>query len=244
MTARPRRIGSTPKSTTELAQEAREDLAQLHLDVIDAEDRVVATHAAELMEANEHLVFSTLRAQFDAETAANELKSVSQSAALDALTGLPKRALLRERLGQAIVHAKRNDTLLALLFLDLDNFKQINDRFGHAVGDQALKQVARCLVSAMRAGDTVSRHGGDEFVILLAEVTLASDATLVAEKVLATLGAATQVGAHVYSLTASIGISVYPANGKDPDTLIDRADTAMYYAKKHRLGKFVYQAFA
>jgi diguanylate cyclase (GGDEF)-like protein len=166
---------------------------------------------------------------------------VSRSAALDQLTGLPKRALLRERLGQAIVHAKRNDTLLALLFLDLDDFKQINDAFGHAAGDQALKLAAKCLVSAVRAGDTVSRHGGDEFVILLAGVTHASDAVLVAEKVLATLSAPSQVGEDSLRLTASIGISVYPDNGGDPDTLIDCADTAMYFAKRHGLGTFAFQ---
>jgi diguanylate cyclase (GGDEF)-like protein len=216
----------------------------VHRDLIEAEERVVATHAAELMEANEQLVVSTLRAHRNAETSASELKSVSQMAALDALTGLPKRALLRERLGQALIHAKRNDTLLALLFLDLDNFKQVNDTLGHAVGDQVLMQVAHCLVSAMRAGDTVSRHGGDEFLILLPELTHAGDAALVADKVLATLSSAGEVGDHVFPLTASIGISVYPAHGDDADTLIDRADTAMYFAKKNQLGKFFYQTFA
>jgi len=244
MSARLLKNSSKAKSTSELAQEARAHLAQVHRDLIEAEDRVVATHAAELVEANEQLVVSTLRAHVHAETATNELKSVSQLAALDALTGLPKRALLRERLGQAIIHARRNDTLLALLFLDLDNFKQVNDTLGHAVGDQVLMQVAHCLVSAMRAGDTVSRHGGDEFLILLAEVTHASDASLVADKVLATLAPAGEVGDHVFALSASIGISIYPANGDDPDVLIDRADTAMYFAKKNRIGKFVYQTFA
>jgi diguanylate cyclase (GGDEF)-like protein len=236
--------GGKPKSTSELAQEARTELTRLHEAVLEAEQRVVLTYAAELMEANEQLVVSTLRAQINAETATNELKSVSQLAALDALTGLPKRGVLRERLGQAILHAKRNDTLLALLFLDLDNFKQLNDTLGHAMGDQALQQVAHCLVSAMRAGDTVSRHGGDEFLILLPGVTRASDAELVANKIQTTLSTAGQIGDHVFDLTASIGISVYPAHGEDADTLIDRADTAMYFAKEHHLGKFTYKTFA
>jgi diguanylate cyclase (GGDEF)-like protein len=236
--------GRKAKSTSELARDARDHLAQLHEAVLEAEHRVVVTYAAELMEANEQLVVSTLRAQINAETVTQELKSVSQLAALDALTGLPKRTVLRERLGQAILHARRNHTLLALLFLDLDNFKLVNDSLGHATGDQALQQVAHCLVSAMRAGDTVSRHGGDEFLILLPSVTHASDAELVANKVLATLSSAGHLGDHVVDLTASIGISVYPAHGEDADTLIDRADTAMYFAKKHHLGMFAYQTFA
>jgi diguanylate cyclase len=242
----PRSDGEAEKATSQLAhlqeeaREARNDLTRLHHEVVEAEDRVVSTNAAQLLEANEQLVVSTLRAQVDVATSADELKEVSRLAELDALTGLPNRALLLDRFTQAIAHAKRNKTWLALLFLDLDNFKKINDTLGHAVGDQALKLAACCLVSAVREEDTVSRHSGDEFLILLAEVAQASDAVLVAEKVIAALGHAGRVGNHDLCLTASIGISVYPNDGDDAPTLIDRADAAMYLAKKHGLGSFVF----
>jgi diguanylate cyclase (GGDEF)-like protein len=223
------------KTKHELAQEARADLARLHRELIEAEERVVETHSAELLEANEQLAVSTLRAQGDAETIARGLK-------FDPLTELPNRVLLLDRLKQGITNAKRNDTRLALLFVDLNNFKQINDTLGHATGDKALKLAAHCLASTVRAEDTVSRHGGDEFLILLAKVSKATDALLVAEKVLAALGIPTQAGNEVIRLTASIGISVYPDDGEDAETLIDRADAAMYLAKKHGAGSFAVQS--
>jgi len=230
--------GQLVKSRSEVAEEARAHLTQLHHEVVEAEELVISTNAAQLLEANEHLVISTLRAQTDAETSTRELKEAARSIDRDPLTQLPNRALLLDRFRQAIVDAKRNSTLVALLFLDLDNFKQINDTLGHAAGDQALKRAAGCLVSAIRAGDTVSRHGGDEFLILLSGVSQPPDAVLVAEKVIATLAVPSQIGNQVLSLTASIGISVYPTDGDDTDTLIDRADAAMYLAKKHGAGRF------
>jgi diguanylate cyclase len=196
--------------------------------------------AAQLREANEHLVVSSLRAQVDAEACATKLRA----AELDGLTALPNRALLRDRFEQAIVHARRDGTLVALLFLDLDGFKQINDTRGHAAGDRALTQAARSLVSAIRAGDTVSRHGGDEFLILLAGVSRASDARLVADKMLAALGAAGGSADPVLPLTASIGISIYPDDGDDVDALIARADAAMYVAKRHGPGQIVFHGAA
>jgi diguanylate cyclase (GGDEF)-like protein len=238
--AEPHSNGEIAKSTSELAQEARADLTQLHRHVVEAEDRVVATNAAQLLEANEHLAISSMRAQSEAETAAMALKKVRRSSELDSLTQLPNRALLLDRFGQAIANARRNSTWLALLFLDLDNFKHINDTLGHAMGDEVLKLAARCLVSSIRTGDTVSRHGGDEFLILLTGMSQATDAILVADKVVAALGTSTRVGNHVLRLKASIGISVYPDDGVDPDMLIDRADAAMYLAKKYRLGSFVF----
>jgi diguanylate cyclase (GGDEF)-like protein len=233
------------KATRKLAQlkedteEARAELARLHQDVAEAEDQLSSTQAAQLREANEQLVVSTLRAQTHAETCQEELKEVARSTELDALTELPNRARLLERFAQAIASARRSRTRVGVLFVDLDNFKEINDTQGHAVGDEALKLAAQCLRSAVRDVDTVSRHGGDEFVMLVAQVARSSDAVLVAEKVIAALGAGHRLGAQAVILKASIGISIYPDDGEDADTLIGRADAAMYLAKKQGLGRVV-----
>ena len=221
-----------------LAAQTRETLARLQQDVADAETQLGNIEALQLLEANEQLVLNALRAQTEAETAAMALKEVSRAAALDALTELPNRVLLLDRLTQAIAIAKRRRSRLALLFLDLNNFKQINDTLGHAVGDEVLKVAANCLASSVRAADTVSRHGGDEFLILLADVSHASDAIVVADKVITALGTPSRVGEHVLRLTASIGISIFPDDGDDADTLIDRADVAMYRAKRQGLGRY------
>jgi diguanylate cyclase (GGDEF)-like protein len=196
--------------------------------------------AARLVEANEQLVLAALRAQADAHAATQALRNLSRSAGLDALTSLPNRVLLLDRFARAIAAARRRRVRLALLFLDLDNFKQVNDTLGHAAGDQVLKLVAHRLASAVRDADTVSRHGGDEFVILLAEVARPSDAALIADKLLAAVGLPTRVGDHVLRLAASIGIGLYPEDGEDADTLIDRADHAMFRAKRQGLGGFAF----
>jgi diguanylate cyclase len=184
--------GLTPLQ--EEVREARADLTRLHQDVVDAEDRLVNSHAAELLEANEQLVVSTVRAQTHADASAAELKGVSRASQRDALTNLPNRALLLDRFAHALASAKRRSTRLALLFLDLNEFKQINDTLGHAVGDEALKTAAQCLRASVRDVDTISRHGGDEFLILLSEVSQAADAFLVADKVIAALGAPHSLG--------------------------------------------------
>lgn len=159
----------------------------------------------------------------------------------DFLTNLPNRVLLSDRIGQAIALAKRHGTQLAVFFLDLDNFKYINDSLGHATGDKLLQSVARSLVSCVRNADTVSRQGGDEFVILLTEDTLGQNAALTADKILTALALPhpiTKDGLHV---TTSIGISIYPTDGEDAETLIKNADTAMYQAKDK--GRNNYQFF-
>lgn len=144
-----------------------------------------------------------------------------------------------DRLDAAVAFAKRYGTQLAVLFVDLDKFKEINDVFGHAVGDLALTHVAQCLSSSVRAADTVSRLGGDEFVVLLTEVSNGSDAKLVGQKILDQLGAPCQIGTHLLRLSASIGISLYPAHAQDAATLVERADTAMYRAKRNGAGQCV-----
>ncbi|HEV7912451.1 MAG TPA: diguanylate cyclase [Albitalea sp.] len=222
--------------------QARAELRQLQRDIADAEACLGRTEAAQLLEANEQLVLGMLRAGADAETAAQALSAASHSAGLDALTGLPNRVLLRDRLAQAIGNAKRHGSRAAVLFLDLDNFKQVNDALGHAGGDQLLKRTAHRLGSAVRAADTVSRHGGDEFVILLSEVSEASDAALIAQKLLLTLTAYDTADASADRIDASIGISIYPDDGADVDTLIDAADAAMYHVKRHRPGSFAFSS--
>jgi diguanylate cyclase (GGDEF)-like protein len=214
-------------------------LIRLLQDVVRAESRLDGNQAARLLEANERLVVTALNAQTDADTAAQELDDVARSAGIDALTGLSNRVGLQDRLAQAIANAKRHGAQVALLFLDLNGFKQINDTFGHAVGDQALQLVATRLQASVRETDTVSRHGGDEFLILLAEVFQTEDAVLVAQKVAAALAAPSHVGGHEVELAASIGISLYPGDGLDAQTLIEHADAAMYLAKDHEGGGYV-----
>ena len=149
----------------------------------------------------------------------------------DSLTGLPNRALLRERLSQAVRLAQRHRKPIALLFLDLDDFKTVNDSLGHAIGDQLLESVAGRLATCVRATDTISRLGGDEFVILLAELEQPRDAVQVAEKLLAAFALPHFIAGHELNVTLSIGISIYPGDGSNIDTLMQNADTAMYSAK-------------
>ncbi|MFZ6814792.1 EAL domain-containing protein [Undibacterium sp. Rencai35W] len=150
----------------------------------------------------------------------------------DFLTNLPNRVLLTDRIAQAIGLAKRRGTQVALLFLDLDNFKHINDSLGHATGDKLLQSVAKRLVGCVRGSDTVSRQGGDEFVILLTEDQGGAYSSLTADKILAALAAVHSIGNNELHITTSIGISIYPADGCDAETLIKNADTAMYQAKE------------
>lgn len=169
----------------------------------------------------------------DARQSEFEVQKMSHLAQHDDLTGLPNRVLLRERLTQAIGMAKRHHKQVALLFLDLDFFKQINDSFGHSVGDRLLKEVATDILDCVRTTDTVSRHGGDEFVVLLTEIEHVGDSTQVAEKLLARFARPRIVDGHELKLTLSIGISVYPENGLDADTLLNSADASMYTTKKN-----------
>jgi diguanylate cyclase (GGDEF)-like protein/PAS domain S-box-containing protein len=157
----------------------------------------------------------------------------------DALTDLPNRLLLNDRLARAIALARRYGRRLAVLFLDCDRFKHINDSLGHAVGDQVLRSVARRLTTCVRESDTVSRHGGDEFLILLSEVDQLEDAGLIADKIVSSIAEPHHVAGHELSLTVSVGIALYPEDGQDAQSLVLRADTAMYHAKntgRNRVG--------
>jgi diguanylate cyclase (GGDEF)-like protein/PAS domain S-box-containing protein len=156
----------------------------------------------------------------------------------DALTGLPNRILLQDRLNQAIAYAHRNRSQLAILFIDLDLFKYINDSLGHQVGDVVLQMAAARLRACLREGDSVARLGGDEFVISLPVLEDSGDVGSVAQKVLDTLAQPFIVEGNELHVSGSIGISVYPGDGADAETLMRTADTAMYHAKEMGRGKF------
>ncbi|HEY0841851.1 putative bifunctional diguanylate cyclase/phosphodiesterase [Methylotenera sp.] len=166
-------------------------------------------------------------------SAAHEMaKRMEHLAQHDFLTNLPNRLLLNDRIAHAITLAQRTNTQLAVLFLDLDNFKNINDSLGHETGDKLLQSVTERLCSCVRGSDTVSRQGGDEFVILLSSGEYGVDANLTANKILKSLSLPHQIAKTTLHITTSIGISLYPADGVDAQTLIKNADTAMYDAKE------------
>jgi len=156
----------------------------------------------------------------------------------DALTKLPNRVLFSERLSRAIGLAKRHQHQVALLYLDLDAFKSINDSLGHAVGDLLLQSVAGRLSECIRDTDTLCRQGGDEFVILLSEIENHEDAARIAEEILTALAEPYQIGSHELRVTSSIGISFYPDHGSDDLTLLNNADVAMYHAKQSGRNNF------
>jgi diguanylate cyclase (GGDEF)-like protein len=220
------------------AEQLRADIARSRRQLANVRRDFDATQAAQLMQANERLVQAAMHAEAIAEAATGHLDQLARASQRDALTDTPNRALMLDRLENAIALARRHVTRLAVMFLDLDQFKHINDSHGHAVGDEVLQLVARRLESVLRASDTVSRHGGDEFLMLVGEISQASDAAVIAAKVLATLSAPSRVGDHLLRLSASLGIATYPDDGEDAATLISRADAAMYRSKRRRSGGF------
>jgi len=175
------------------------------------------------------------------EALSTEKIQITHSANHDFLTGLPNRMLLNDRVRQAIALAPRHKKKVAVLFLDLDGFKRINDSMGHATGDKLLQSVAQRLVDCVRGSDTVSRQGGDEFVVLLSEVARSQDAAISAQRMLQKVGAPHSIDQHELRVTASIGVSVYPDDGPDADTLIKNADSAMYLVKQ--TGRQSYEFF-
>ncbi len=160
------------------------------------------------------------------------VQQLTHQAHYDFLTNLPNRVLFKDRLNLELSHAHRNKALLAVMFLDLDRFKLVNDTLGHAMGDQLLKGVAKRLSDCLRESDTVSRLGGDEFTILLPGLSYKEDAAKVAQKIINALQQPWLLGGHEFHITTSIGIALYPNDGEDADTLLKHADTAMYRAKE------------
>lgn len=194
-----------------------------------------------LKEANQRLIIASIQAQTMAESAKQAKDQMSHMAGHDYLTGLPNRLLLNDRMAQSIAFAQRHSKKIALLYMDLDHFKHINDALGHAVGDELLKLTAKRLGTCVRDSDTVCRQGGDEFVILLNEVEQCQDAVFSAEKIIEAMALPFTVGGSQLSVTFSIGISLYPDDGQDLETLARKADAAMYQAK--RKGRNAYEIF-
>jgi diguanylate cyclase (GGDEF)-like protein/PAS domain S-box-containing protein len=159
-------------------------------------------------------------------------ETIRKLAFYDALTGLPNRALFDDRVGQALAKARRHDDTIVILFVDLDRFKNINDTLGHGSGDKLLKAVAERLKSSVRECDTVSRLGGDEFVLLFQEIEYADDLPVIGKKILERMSEAFFLNNREIYITASIGMSVFPADGTDVETLLRNADAAMYLAKE------------
>jgi diguanylate cyclase (GGDEF)-like protein len=205
-------------------------------------DSSAAINTADLLEANQQLVLAALQAETMAEAAAHNLTELARSSQRDVLTDTPNRALMLDRLENALLIARRREAHVAVLFVDLDHFKQINDTLGHAVGDDVLQRAARRLESAIRVSDAVSRHGGDEFLVLLTEVTRRPDAAAIAAKMLRALREISLPGTQTPALSASIGISVFPEDGHDARSLIDVADAAMYRAKQNGRNRFEFSS--
>lgn len=150
----------------------------------------------------------------------------------DPLTDLPNRALFNDRLKLALAHAKRNKQLLAVMFIDLDRFKLINDTLGHAMGDRVLKDVAQRLTECLREGDTVARIGGDEFILIFPQIAKEQDVAKIALKIIETMKRPFKVEMQEFHLTTSIGVAIYPHDGEDAETLVKNADSALYLAKE------------
>lgn len=193
---------------------------------------------AQLVEINEQLVLAALEAEQIAEKALRELARVTAASQRDPLTLLPNRALILDRIERAVASAERGRVPAAVLFVDLDGFKQINDQHGHRMGDQVLQEVARRLEVTVRDSDSVGRMGGDEFLVVLPVIAQRTDAEQVASKLLAAIEVPNHVCNVNLQLSASVGIAIYPRDGLDTSSLINRADEAMYRAKRRGGGKF------
>jgi diguanylate cyclase (GGDEF)-like protein/PAS domain S-box-containing protein len=208
-----------------------EDITERH----NAQDALRRAHdQLELRVQERTAELATANARLQAEIQERMLaeEHIRYLANHDALTGLPNRRLLEDRLEQALQLARRNGHLVAILFIDLDHFKPINDRYGHRIGDRMLQEVAARLRGLLRGSDTVSRVGGDEFVLVLPEMSSEADAVETAQKVLDTMAKPYEIEAYALSIAPSIGISLFPEHGEEPEALLCHADTAMYRAKE------------
>jgi diguanylate cyclase (GGDEF)-like protein/PAS domain S-box-containing protein len=165
-------------------------------------------------------------------------KRLERLALYDTLTGLPNRMLFFDRMNQLLALARRNQYVLALLYMDLDNFKHINDTFGHEVGDLVLTEVSKRMTSCTRSSDTVARMGGDEFIGICARIAAPGDAAVVANKIITALARPFRIKGLELTIGVSIGISIYPLDGDDAEMLVNKADAAMYKIKESGKGGF------
>jgi len=170
-------------------------------------------------------IFSDITDQRNADDRLNFL------AHFDILTGVPNRHLALDRLSQILTHARRHHKMAAVLFLDLDLFKKVNDSMGHSVGDQVLKVIAERFKAVIREEDTVARIGGDEFLLLLNQISKREDAVMIAKKAIQTVSTPIHLSGNHIFITTSVGISIFPQDGNNPEELLKRADQAMYQAK-------------
>jgi len=180
----------------------------------------------------DHTIRNYVRVFTDISLLKETQKKLEQLASVDTLTGLPNRRLVQDRLERAVLRAKRQQGRLAVMFMDLDGFKGVNDTYGHDVGDLLLREVARRLCTCVRASDTIGRFGGDEFAIVLEDADLPEDAVRIGERIVAAFAAPFILNGHSVRSTASIGVALYPQNGADAMTLLKNADVAMYQAKR------------
>ncbi|BDV43694.1 bifunctional diguanylate cyclase/phosphodiesterase [Geotalea uraniireducens] len=231
----------TPCPLEEVRNSGETMLSTLHHRTRDGEHRVVEIMASPLVGPDGSIsgIIESLR---DITARKEAEKTIRQMAYYDALTGLPNRRLFNDRLRQSLALARRHKRLLAVMFLDLDRFKLINDTLGHALGDQLLMAVTKRLKECCRRdGDTVARQGGDEFIINLSAVTDVKDAVKVAQKIIESFKKSFQISGHELFITTSIGISIFPYDGRNAEELIKNADFAMYRAKEH--GRNNYQLY-
>jgi len=224
------------------ADAVREELAGLRRDLVEARREFEGTHAARLLEANEQLVAAALRAREISDSALAELNALSRASQFDELTDTPTRTLMLDRIDSAIAQARRRGTRVAVLFLDLDGFKSINDTHGHAAGDDALRQVAVRLAGSVRESDAVGRFGGDEFLVLLADVAGEPEVAMVADKMLVALADGGTGCLASGALSASIGIALYPDDSDDAVALVALADACMYRSKRRGGASFTFHS--
>ena len=245
-----RQVSTEKNFSVRVIGEGRDELGNLirdfnaMLDEIQLRDSELREHRLKLEERvarrTHELEIANAQLEKSKEQAESVATRMEYFAHHDALTGLPNRILLHDRINSELAHARRQQTSTALLFLDLDRFKIINDSLGHAVGDQLLRVIARRLNNCVRDEDTVARLGGDEFMVLLPRISGSADAGRIARKIIDSLIDPISCNGHELHITTSIGISIFPYDGTDAETLIKHADISMYRAKELGRNKAVY----